>query len=88
MDCRDLIGYDLRAPGGHEAFIASGIWRDGCLRQVEWVVGRLAGLADKGAWEEAVQAIEAADAARDDEPEEQVETGPDALAGDGTPRRS
>jgi C_GCAxxG_C_C family probable redox protein len=69
VDCRELIGCDLRAPGGHDAFLASGIWRDGCLRQVEWVVGHLAGLADQRAWEESVRTIEGAAAARDDVPE-------------------
>lgn len=59
VDCRALIGYDLRSPGGHEAFLASGIWRDGCLRQIETVVRQLAGLAEPGAWERAVQEIEA-----------------------------
>jgi C_GCAxxG_C_C family probable redox protein len=54
VDCRDLTGCDLRAPGGHEAFLASGAWRDGCLRQVEFVVARLAPLADPEAWDAAV----------------------------------
>ena len=59
VDCRDLIGYDLRAPGGHDAFLASGAWRDGCMRQIEAVVGRLAALADPAVWERAVQEVEA-----------------------------
>lgn len=53
-DCRDLIGYDLRAPGQHEAFIASGIWRDRCMGQIEAAVTRLAPLADPAAWTAAV----------------------------------
>ena len=59
VDCRDLIGYDLRAPGGHEAFLASGTWRDGCMRQIEFVVERLAELADEAVWTGAVQELEA-----------------------------
>jgi C_GCAxxG_C_C family probable redox protein len=59
VDCRDLIGRDLRAPGGHEAFLASGAWRDVCLRQIEFVVGRLATLSDEAAWDRAVATIEA-----------------------------
>jgi C_GCAxxG_C_C family probable redox protein len=59
VDCRDLIGCDLRAPGGHEAFLASGAWRDGCMRQIEFVVGRLAVIADHAAWDAAVREIEA-----------------------------
>jgi C_GCAxxG_C_C family probable redox protein len=58
-DCRDLIGYDLRTPDGHDAFLASGVWRDGCMRQIEFVVGRLATLADPDTWDRAVQEIEA-----------------------------
>jgi C_GCAxxG_C_C family probable redox protein len=58
VDCRDLVGVDLRAPGGHEAFIASGAWREGCLRQIEFVVGRLAPLADLAEWERTVRAVE------------------------------
>ena len=58
VDCRDLIGCDLRAPGGHEAFLASGAWRDGCMRQLEFVVGHLAGLADRVAWDDAVREVE------------------------------
>ena len=59
VDCRALIGYDLRAPGGHDAFLASGAWRDGCMRQIESVVQRLAALADQDVWDREVREIEA-----------------------------
>ena len=59
VDCRALIGYDLRAPGGHDAFLASGAWRDTCMRQIEFVVERLATLADAAAWDRALHEIEA-----------------------------
>ncbi len=68
LDCRSLIGYDLRAPGAHDAFLASGVWRDGCMRQIESVVAHLAALADVDAWDRAVQEIEAAPAGRRTEP--------------------
>lgn len=58
VDCRDLVGCDLRAPGGHEAFLAGGAWREGCMRQIEFVVARLAPLADTAAWDRAVGEIE------------------------------
>jgi C_GCAxxG_C_C family probable redox protein len=61
-DCRELIGYDLRAPGQHEAFIASGIWRDRCMGQIEDVISRLAPLADAAAWTDAVSALDADEA--------------------------
>ena len=59
VDCRDLIGVDLRAPGGHDRFIASGIWRDGCMRQIEFAVSRMAPLVDDAAWERAVRELDA-----------------------------
>lgn len=56
-DCGTLIGVDLRAPGGHEAFIAGGSWRVHCLRRVERVVAQVAPLADRDAWEVAVASL-------------------------------
>lgn len=61
-DCRDLIGYDLRAPGQHEAFIASGTWRDRCMGQIEAGVTRLAPLADPATWTAAVAGLDADEA--------------------------
>jgi len=58
-DCRDLIGYDLRAPGEHEAFIAGGTWRERCMRQIEFAVTRMAPLADEDAWAAAVRELDA-----------------------------
>lgn len=60
VECRALIGYDLRAPGQHDAFIASGLWRDRCMRQIEETVGRLAPLAGDDAWVEALREIDEA----------------------------
>jgi C_GCAxxG_C_C family probable redox protein len=60
VDCRDLIGYDLRAPGQHAAFIAGGIWRDRCMRQIEFAVTRMARLVDEDAWAAAVRGRHAA----------------------------
>lgn len=54
VDCRDLLGYELREPGRHAAFIASGAWRDGCMRQVEFAVRALARMATEEAWTAAV----------------------------------
>jgi C_GCAxxG_C_C family probable redox protein len=58
VECRALIGYDLRAPHGHDLFLASGTWRETCLRQIELVVERLAPLADPVAWVEAIARVE------------------------------
>ena len=60
VDCRDLIGYDLRAPGQHQAFVDSGLWRERCAGQIRTVVGHLAPLAEPEAWDQAVAEIEAA----------------------------
>ena len=60
VDCRELIGYDLRAPGQHHAFVESGLWKERCAAQIRTVVAHLAGLADEDAWDAAVQEIEAA----------------------------
>lgn len=57
--CRDLIGFDLRAAGGHDAFLASGTWRTTCMGQIEHVVGHLARLAEPAAWTRAVDEVEA-----------------------------
>jgi C_GCAxxG_C_C family probable redox protein len=62
VDCRALIGIDLRTPGGHEAFLASGRWHEACMRQIETVVGYLAGFADEAAWVRAVGEIESGSA--------------------------
>ena len=51
--CRALTGMDLRTDAGHRAFIEGGAWRDGCMRQLELAVTRLAPLADSTTWEAA-----------------------------------
>ena len=60
VDCRELIGYDLRAPGEHEAFLESGLWREACLAQIRTVVASLAELGERGAWDSAVRKVEGA----------------------------
>jgi len=49
-DCRDLVGYDLAAPGQHDAFIASGVWRDVCMRQIEFAIEHVALLVRERGW--------------------------------------
>ena len=58
IDCRTLTGVDLRAPGSHDAFIASGTWRVDCLRRIERVVGQVSPLAEPAAWGAAIRDIE------------------------------
>ena len=57
VNCRELIGIDLRAPDEHERFIAGDIWRTQCMRQIEWTVRRLAPLADEAEWKRAVREV-------------------------------
>ena len=59
VDCRELIGFDLRAPGEHDAFLESGVWRTRCMGQIETVVAALASYADQETWDRTVEAIEA-----------------------------
>lgn len=54
-ECRDLTGYDLMKD--HEAFIAAGVWRRECLRQLETAVGFVAPLGDPTVWEAEVAGI-------------------------------
>jgi C_GCAxxG_C_C family probable redox protein len=56
-DCRALIGIDLRGPGGHEAFIRSGVWQDRCMRQIETALRYAVPLAGADAWAAAVARV-------------------------------
>lgn len=58
-DCRDLIGLSIHTKEGHTEFIESGIWRDVCMRQIEFAVRALFSLHDEQVWRETVRAIEA-----------------------------
>ena len=57
VDCRDLIGIDLRAPGAHRAFLRSLAWRDRCMPQIEFAITHLAPLVDRAAWDAAVDRV-------------------------------
>jgi C_GCAxxG_C_C family probable redox protein len=56
-DCRGLIDVDLNTADGHRTFIESELWRDRCMKQIEFVVEQLAPLADEGAWGRALQEL-------------------------------
>lgn len=59
-DCRSLIGMGLRTPEEHAAFLSSGIWRDACMRQIEFVIARTARLGDAVEWDRAVTRLHGA----------------------------
>jgi C_GCAxxG_C_C family probable redox protein len=50
LDCRALIPYDLMAPGQHQAFIESGIWRAVCMRQILFAVEHMGRLIREAGW--------------------------------------
>ncbi|HAX82226.1 MAG TPA: hypothetical protein DCY40_06650 [Actinobacteria bacterium] len=54
-NCRDLTGYDMTTD--HVAFLRSGVWRDVCMRQLEYAVDFLADLGDPARWEAEVESI-------------------------------
>jgi C_GCAxxG_C_C family probable redox protein len=58
VECRALLGLDIGTEAGHRAFIESGIWRDRCMRQVEFSVRRLAPLADEATWWQVLRQLE------------------------------
>jgi C_GCAxxG_C_C family probable redox protein len=55
--CRELTGFDLRAPGGHDAFVADGAWRVGCTARIEHMVRVLAPLAGEACWQRRLREI-------------------------------
>ena len=57
-DCSTLTGYDLSTQEGHDGFIASGVWRKGCVGQLEFMVGNLAKLADRDEWDRVVASLD------------------------------
>jgi C_GCAxxG_C_C family probable redox protein len=50
--CSDLIDYDISIPSEHDRFIASGDWKINCMRQIEFVVTRLAELKLQQTWDD------------------------------------
>lgn len=58
-NCSQLIDYEISIPAEHDKFISSGVWRDTCLKQIEFSVTRLAALADVESWNETVHSLHA-----------------------------
>lgn len=52
-NCSQLIDYEISIPAEHDKFIASGVWRDTCLKQIEFSVAQLSKLADIEYWNRA-----------------------------------
>jgi hypothetical protein len=60
-NCRNLINRDISSPEEHEAFIKSGVWRDICMRQIEFSVRKLYHLHNQEIWRQTVQQLDHAD---------------------------
>ena len=58
QNCGDLIDYEISIPSQHDAFIDSGVWRDTCMKQIEFSVARLHGLADPEVWNAVIEALD------------------------------
>jgi hypothetical protein len=58
LNCRDIIGRDIWSEEQHSTFIDSGIWRDVCMSQIEYLIHRLYRLTDLRAWEQEVASLE------------------------------
>jgi C_GCAxxG_C_C family probable redox protein len=57
-NCSQLIDYEISIPAQHDAFIASGVWREACMSQIEFSVARFWTLTDLDAWDEAIRALD------------------------------
>lgn len=57
-NCSDLIDYEISIPSEHDAFIASGVWRDTCMKQLEFSVSRLEALSDIETWNNVVGSLD------------------------------
>ena len=47
ITCRDLIGMDFSKPGVYQQFQESGIWKDKCLKYMQFVIEKLYELDNK-----------------------------------------
>ena len=50
VDCRDLIGLEIRQEQAHQQFVESGVWKTTCMGQIEFVVRQLVALGEEGGW--------------------------------------
>jgi C_GCAxxG_C_C family probable redox protein len=56
--CLDLIQRDIRNPEDHARFIEEGVWREICMRQIEFSVTRLFRLHDVSVWEQTISELD------------------------------
>ncbi len=41
ITCRDLVGFDFAKPGEYQRFLESGVWKDKCMRYVQFVIEKV-----------------------------------------------
>ncbi|MDI6694628.1 MAG: C-GCAxxG-C-C family protein [Anaerolineales bacterium] len=58
VDCRALIGLDIRQEEQHQRFLESGIWRTRCMAQIEFAIQRLFDLRHPQTWQETIERIQ------------------------------
>ncbi len=47
ISCRQLTGFDFSQPGEYQRFQQSGLWKDTCMRYVQFVIERFYGFAER-----------------------------------------
>ena len=47
ITCQGLIGMDFSKPGEYQKFLESGVWKDKCVKYVEFMIEKLYGLEDQ-----------------------------------------
>lgn len=48
ISCRQLVGFDFSEPGEYRKFLESGLWKDKCMRYVQFVVERFYDFDQRG----------------------------------------
>ena len=46
ITCQGLIGMDFSKPGEYQKFLESGIWKDKCVKYVEFIIEKLYEIED------------------------------------------
>ena len=57
VNCRELIQRDIYTEKQHAAFVASGIWCDGCMEQIEFAIRHLYPLGDSQTWQQVLVSL-------------------------------
>lgn len=47
LSCMEVVGIDFSKPGAYKEFLASGVWKDRCVKYVEFVIEKLYEFEDR-----------------------------------------